>query len=703
MLAVSASVSFGELLISCDAADDASSLVITGDAYAVTGNNGSPVAGSPFSGVTSGVRVIGTVAPNQSFTFGGTTPLGVRLSVDAAIEAATINETINAAGPSPSAAYVRIGAPSITLGADITTTGTQSFAGDVVLTKSVSLKSTGGQDVTFGKAINSAAGLANSLTVTTTGTTTLTGNVGGSLGGPSTLGGLAISTGDTVIKSALINTSGAAGQTYGGNVLLAADVWLNSGDAATAAPVSFQKAVDSLTAGAPINLAVNASSRTLFAGIVGGTNPLNNLWTNPGYGRTDTGVTRFDASTPPPQATVRTVGSQVYADDVVLGKDTLLQSSGGGGMTFSKLVRSNGSPCSLAIATTGTTTFNGAVGSANVRSATLRSLDVMTGPTVLASARVDTSGPAGQSYAGAVTLKTSAWIEAGTGQVAFKSTLDSVPGVPTNLAIKASGDTRFSGAVGKIGPLSSLSTNPGTGQPTAGTTFIDGGLMATVGDAGQDYSDKIVLGVDTSFTSGPKGAIVFNDTLDGAAKATFAAGNALIFFQQVGGATPLRGLSITSASSVYAAKSVVLDGSNIAAADDGLVIGAGVNAATIAAAGTSFTGFRGNGIVLAGGSTNSLLSGFDVKNNGASGVAIQPGSYAGTLLQGMTISGNTNGLWLDAAQRITIKTNQVISNTAFGLYARSRSTGTHVTGNSISMNGTNIDTTAATGGTFQTS
>ena len=69
----------------------------------------------------------------------------------------------------------------------------------------------------------------------------------------------------------------------------------------------------------------------------------------------------------------------------------------------------------------------------------------------------------------------------------------------------------------------------------------------------------------------------------------------------------------------------------------------------------------------------------------------------------MTISGNTNGLWLDAAQRITIKTNQVISNTAFGLYARSRSTGTHVTGNSISNNGTNIDTTAATGGTFQTS
>ena len=590
------------------------------------------------------------------------------------------------------------------LAANITTTGTQSFAGEVVLTKSVALESTGGKDVTFGQAINSAAGLANSLTVTTAGTTTLGGNVGGSLGGTSALGALTISTGDAIFKSALVNTSGVAGQTYGGNVRLAADAWLNSGNAGTAAPVSFLKAIDSLTAGSPVNLAVNASGRTHFAGVVGGTNPLANLWTNPGYGRTDSGVTRFDATTAPPQANVRTVGSQTYADDVILGKDTLLTSSGGGGVTFSKLLRSNGSPFSLAIATTGTTTFNNTVGSASGGSATLRSLDVMTGPTALASTLVNTSGPAGQSYAGAVTLKSSAWFEAGAGPVAFKSTLNSVPGVPTSLAIKASGDTRFSGAVGKIGPLASLSTNAGTGQPSAGKTSIDGGLVATIGDGGQSYSDKLILGADTTFTSGPKGAIVFNDTLDGAAKATLSAGaGALIFFQNVGGTTPLRGLSITSASSVYAASSVVLNGTNNAAADDGLVIGAGVNAVTIAAAGTSFTGFRGNGIVLAGGSTNSLLSGFDVKNNGVSGIAIQPGRYPGTLLQGMTISGNANGLWLDAAQRITIKTNQVISNTAFGLYARSRSTGTHVTRNSISGNGTNIDTKAATGGTFQTS
>jgi hypothetical protein len=103
--------------------------------------------------------------------------------------------------------------------------------------------------------------------------------------------------------------------------------------------------------------------------------------------------------------------------------------------------------------------------------------------------------------------------------VTFSSTVDTLAAVtPVNLAVKASGPTRFSGAVGKVGPFASLSTAVDTRQP-AGTTFIDGGFVATVGDAGQDYSDKIELGADTSLTSGPKGAIVFNDTLDGAAKA----------------------------------------------------------------------------------------------------------------------------------------------------------------------------------------
>jgi parallel beta-helix repeat protein len=80
------------------------------------------------------------------------------------------------------------------------------------------------------------------------------------------------------------------------------------------------------------------------------------------------------------------------------------------------------------------------------------------------------------------------------------------------------------------------------------------------------------------------------------------------------------------------------------------------------------------------------------------------GTLTGTNVAANTIQSNNNGLYLDAAQGITINnTNRVITNRVFGLFARGLSTGTTVTGNTISGNGTNISTAATTGGTFQTS
>ena len=586
----------------------------------------------------------------------------------------------------------------------VTTNGIQVYADNVILAKNTQLVSNG-NGISFLQKVVSASGLASTLEIVTAGTTNFADSVGGALNGTSALGGLTTGTGATVIHGATVYTSGAAGQVYRGPVQLGVDLTINSGDAATAGPVTFSSTVDTLAAVTPVNLALKASGRTLFSGTVGGTNPLNNLWTNPGYNRTDPGNTRFEATTTP---SVTTVGSQVYSDGVILAKNTQLVSTANGGISFGqKVVSTSGLASTLEIVTAGTTTFSDSVGGALNGTLALGGLTTGAGATVIHGATVYTSGAAGQVYRGPVQLGVDLTINSGdaatAGPVTFSSTVDTLAAVtPVNLAVKASGPTRFSGAVGKVGPFASLSTAVDTRQP-AGTTFIDGGFVATVGDAGQSYIDKVVLGADTSFTSGPRGAIVFSDSLDGAAKATFTAGGALIFFQKVGGATPLRGISIKSASSVFAAQSVVLNGADNAAADDGLVIGAGVNAVTIAAAGSSFNGFRGNGIVFSGGSTNSLLSGFDVKNNGASAIAIGAGSYSGTVLQGMTISGNKNGLWLDAAKGITIKTNHVISNTAFGLYAKGLSTGTTVTGNTLSGNGTNIDTTAATGGTFQTS
>jgi hypothetical protein len=141
MLAVSASLSAGTLSIVCNAANDAAFLSITGTKYAVTDGSGKAVSGSPFSGVTAAVSVTGTAAANQSFTFGGSTALPVSLSVDGSMEAASISQTIAAAALANST--VSIYSPvTIILAADISTAGSQTYAGPVLLASSPSLKST---------------------------------------------------------------------------------------------------------------------------------------------------------------------------------------------------------------------------------------------------------------------------------------------------------------------------------------------------------------------------------------------------------------------------------------------------------------------------------------------------------------------------------------------------------------------------------
>jgi hypothetical protein len=142
MLAVSASVLEGTLNIALDAAGDAAFLSYDGSAYTLTDGAGAAVTGSPFSGVTTAVSVAGTVAANQSFTFGGSTALPVSLGVESNVEATTISQAITASTLAGS--VVTLSSPAITLAADISTAGAQTYAGAVLLAGSPSLISTGG-------------------------------------------------------------------------------------------------------------------------------------------------------------------------------------------------------------------------------------------------------------------------------------------------------------------------------------------------------------------------------------------------------------------------------------------------------------------------------------------------------------------------------------------------------------------------------
>lgn len=112
---------------------------------------------------------------------------------------------------------------------------------------------------------------------------------------------------------------------------------------------------------------------------------------------------------------------------------------------------------------------------------------------------------------------------------------------------------------------------------------------------------------------------------------------------------------------------------------------------------------NGSAIVLADARGLSVRGGNRFIGSSAFGL-YGTGDCAGTLVEGNDIEGNSSGVVLDSARRITVvNLNRIVSNAAFGLFAQGDSTGTTVLGNTITGNGVEIDTSAAVGGTFQTS
>ncbi|MDG1896941.1 MAG: hypothetical protein P8J37_18700, partial [Fuerstiella sp.] len=89
-----------------------------------------------------------------------------------------------------------------------------------------------------------------------------------------------------------------------------------------------------------------------------------------------------------------------------------------------------------------------------------------------------------QVYSGAVIIEGGDRTLTGV-DVTFGATLDGAQ----NLVLENSGVTTFTGAVGGIAALSSLTTDSG------GTTAIDGGVVNTIG--GQTYNDSVTLGATT--------------------------------------------------------------------------------------------------------------------------------------------------------------------------------------------------------------
>jgi parallel beta-helix repeat protein len=199
------------------------------------------------------------------------------------------------------------------------------------------------------------------------------------------------------------------------------------------------------------------------------------------------------------------------------------------------------------------------------------------------------------------------------------------------------------------------------GIASGGDIVADGGVVLTAGAGGirtagdVTTSDASVLYMSPVTLTGPVavstgaglGNIFFDGTVDGGSSLELTAGTGAVgFFESVGSIVPVGGLRLNSADSVTATSTITLDGSSLTASFDGLFIGVGVNGVSFSAAGSSIQNFGNDGIVFAGGSVDSTITGFTVVDNGGDGVDVRAGDYGGTSIQGNVFSRNTDGIWI---------------------------------------------------------
>ncbi|QDT42993.1 Extracellular serine protease precursor [Gimesia alba] len=245
--------------------------------------------------------------------------------------------------------------------------------------------------------------------------------------------------------------------------------------------IEFESTIDGA-----IDLIIDTIGNTILGGAVGTSAPLTSLITTAG------GTTQINGGS------INTTGAQIFNDDVTLGMNTILTSSGSGAITFDQTL--NGA-FSLGLNTDGTTNFNGFVG--NTDALTGLATDA-NGSTNINGGSIATTGS--QIFNNAVLLGADATLSsAASGDIAFMSTLNGT----FALNVNTGGTTLFNNQVGNTAELTSLTTD------TTGTTQINGGSVTTSGS--QTFHDAVSLGVTTSFSATTAGDITFDSTLTGGA------------------------------------------------------------------------------------------------------------------------------------------------------------------------------------------
>jgi mucin-19 len=432
-------------------------------------------------------------------------------------------------------------------GGSVRTTAAQTYGDAVTLGANTTLS---GVAITLGSTVVSSGG-NRSLLVNDSGTTTLTGAIGGSTDAEKLISLTTDAGGNTLINGGAVRTTDA--QTYGDAVSL--------GVATTLAGTTLT------TLG---TVAGNANALTITGNAVLGD----------GAADTVTGLTTLSVSgtTAINTHTITSTGAQTYTGAVTLGENTTLS---GVAIALGDTVKSDGTNRSLLVNDSGTTTLSGAIGGTSTAGEKLSSITTdAAGTTAINGGSITTTGA--QTFNDAVTLGADTTLT-GVG-VTLASTLVSSGANNRSLTINDSGTTTLGSAVGSataLEKLSSLTTD------AAGTTAINGGSITTTGT--QTFNDAVTLGLDTTLSGvgitlgstvksdGTNRSLAINDsgatTLGGAIGSATAGEKLSSITTDVGGTTAINGGGISTDGSQTFNDALTLGApTTLSATDAGAVI-----------------------------------------------------------------------------------------------------------------------------------
>ncbi len=297
--------------------------------------------------------------------------------------------------------------------------------------------------------------------------------------------------------------------------------------------------------------------------------------------------------------------------------------------------------------------FDGIVGATPLTSLSVSGTTAMNAVTVTTSAA--------QTYTGAVTLDSGTTVN-GVG-ITFGSTLNG----GQTLAVNDSGITTFTGAVGGVTALTSVTTN-GTGS-----TVINGGVVTTTGL--QTYADAVTLGQNTTL-SGTLLTFALLNSESGETNALAISGNAA-FNGAVGGTDQLSSLSVSGTTaldggSVLTTGNQTYSNTMTLGADATLTVGGNLSLAAVnggsnlALAVTGTTMLNGN-LALTSldlDTAGPLAVNVDITTTGLLDLAVTDTASTGdnlTIVSGATLASTGGNIALAAGDNFTLQNGATLN------------------------------------------